>query len=170
MKHYAKVLYVIDGDFSEFETLKQVLGYAEKYESALTFFDIAQTVDSSTRFSVTSLPLNGLRDRTLRSRLRCLEALISMIGPRACTLQARTSFGNRAREIVSEAARGKYDLVIKRSEKGSTDKRVRKDCQCPVWVLGPEDFTASGEIITSNAPLMASRSDKHMPRICAQGS
>ena len=170
MKHYARVLYVVDGDYSEFETLKQVLDFAEKYELALTLFDIAQTIDSSARFMVTSLPLNDLRDRTLHNRLRYLEALISMIGPRACTLQARTSFGNRAREIVSEAARGRHDLVIKRREKGSTDKRVRRDCQCPVWVLGPEDYTASGQIITSNAPSMASRYENQMTRACAQGT
>lgn len=170
MKHYARVLFAMDGESDQFETLKQVLDLAENHQLALTLFDVTEKVDPANRFLITAQPLGVLRDRTLRNRLRNLEALVSMIERRSCTLQARTSFGNRAKEIVSEAARGNHDLVIKRREKGSTDQRVMRDCQCPVWVLGPEDFTESGQIIAANAPRLASRHESHAVRMCAQGS
>lgn len=168
MQHQARVLYVMDDDFSEFETLKQVLDLAREYPLDLTLFDIAQSVAGPSRLMITSLPLNNLRDRTLRNRQARLEAFISMINSRSCKLRARTSFGIRAKEIISEAAKGDYDLVIKRREKGSTDKRVSRDCQCPVWVIGPEDYTESGQIAVSILPRVASRNDHRTARICAQ--
>ena len=165
MRHNAKVLYVMDGDFSEFETLKQVLDLAEEYQCELTLFDIVQNISRPARFLITSVPINDLRDRALRKRLGQLEALISMIKRRSCKLKARTSFGNRAKEIVTEATTGNYDLVIKRCEIGSTDKRALRNCQCPVWVLKPEDYTESGQIIVSKLPQIASRSDSRTGRI-----
>ena len=169
MKHHAKVLYVMDGNFSEFETLEQVLDLAEEYNLELTLFEIADTIAPSARLMVTSMPLNNLEDLTLRNRHQHLEALISIIGPRSFKLRARTSFGNRAKKIVSEAIQCNYDLVIKRCEKGSTDKRVLRDCQCPVWVLRPEDYNESGQIIASNAPRIGSTNDHQTARMCVQG-
>ena len=165
MRHNAKVLYVMDGDFSEFETLKQVLDLAEEYRLELTFFDIVQKIERPARFLITSMPFSDLRDRVLRKRLGQLEALISMINHRSCKLRARTSFGDRAKEIVTEAREGNYDLVIKRCEKGSSDKRVLRNCQCPVWVLKPEDYTESGQIIVSKMPQIASRNESQTGRI-----
>jgi len=159
MRYNAKVLYVMDGNFSEFETLKQVLDLADEYQFELTLFDIVHTIDRPARLMITSMPPNELRDRALRKRLGRLEALISMIKHRSCKLRARTSFGNRAREIVTEATKGNYDLVIKRCEKGSTDKRVLKNCQCPVWVLKAENYTESGQIIVSDLPKFASKNE-----------
>lgn len=169
MKRHARVLYVMDSEFSEFETLKQILDLAEEYQLELTLFDIAQTVSPSARLMVASTPLHNLKDCTLRHRQKHLEALVSMIGPRTCKLRARTSFGNRAKEIVSETAQGIYELVIKRPEKGSTDRRVLDKCRYPVWVLKPEDYTESGQIIASNAPRIAPRNDSRTARICMQG-
>ena len=168
MKHHARVLYVMDGNFSEFETLKQVLDLAEEYKLELTLFEIADSIAPSARLMVTSMPLNNLKDLTLKNRHRHLEALISIIGPRSFKLRARTSFGKRAKEIVSEAAQGNHDLVIKRCENGSTDKRVLRDCQCPVWVLRPEDYKESGQIIASNAPRISSRNENQTARMCVQ--
>jgi len=159
MRYNAKVLYVMDGNFSEFETLKQVLDLADEYQFELTLFDIVHTIDRPARLMITSMPPNELRDRALRKRLGRLEALISMIKHRSCKLRARTSFGNRAREIVTEATKCNYDLVIKRCEKGSADKRVFRNCQCPVWVFKPEDYSESGQIIFSNLPKFASRNE-----------
>ena len=164
MRHNAKILYVMEGDFSEFETLKQVLDLAEEYQWELTLFDIVQKIPPPARFLITSMPFSDLRDRALRNRLGQLEALISIINHRSCKLRARTSFGNRAKEIVTEAARGNYDLVIKRCEKSSSDKRVLRNCQCTVWVLKPEDYTESGQIIVSNLPQIASRNDSQTGR------
>lgn len=93
---------------------------------------------------ITSVPLNELRDKTVRKRHAHLEALVSMIGQGSCKLRAHTAFGNRAKEIVTEATQGNYDLVIKRCEKGPTDKQVAKNCNCPVWVLRPDDYMESG--------------------------
>ena len=168
MRHNAKVLYVMDGDFSEFETLKQVLDLAEEYQLELTLFDIVQKIARPARILITSMLPSDLRDRALRSRLGQLEALISMINHRSCKLRARTSFGDRAKEIVTEATKGNYDLVIKRCEKGSSDKRVLRNCQCPVWVLKPEDYTESGQIIVSKMPQIASRNDSQAGRIYVQ--
>lgn len=159
MRYNSKVLYVMDGNFSEFETLKQLLDLAEEYRLELTLFEIADRIAPSARLMVTSMPLNSLEDLTLRNRHRHLEALISIIGPRSFKLLARTSFGNRAKEIVSEATQGNHDLVIKRCEEGSADKRVLRDCQCPVWVLRPEDYEESGQIIVSNAPRIGSKNE-----------
>ena len=168
MRYNSKVLYVIDCNFSEFETLKQVLDLAEEYKLDLTLFEIADRIAPSARLMVTSMPLNSLEDLTLRNKHRHLEALISIVGPRSFKLRARTSFGNRAKEIVSEATPGNYDLVIKRCEEGSTDKRVLRDCQCPVWVLRPEDYKESGQIIASNAPRIGSRNENQTARMCVQ--
>lgn len=168
MRYNAKVLYVMDGNFSEFETLKQVLDLAEEYQMELTLFDIVQTIARPARLMITSMPLSDLRDRALRNRLGHIEALISMIKRRSCKLRARTSFGNRAKEIVTEATKGNYDLVIKHCEKGSTDKRMLRNCQCPVWVLKPEDYTESGQIIVSKLPQIASRNDSQIARTYAQ--
>jgi hypothetical protein len=159
MRYNAKVLYVMDGNFSEFETLKQVLDLAEEYQLELTLFEIADTIAPSARLMVTSMPLNNLEELTLRNRHRRLEALVSIIGPRSFKLRARTSFGNRAKEIVSEATKGNYEFVIKRRERGSADKRVLRNCQCPVWVLKPEDYTESGQIIVSDQPKFAPKNE-----------
>lgn len=44
MKNNARVLYVMEGDFSEFKTLKQILLLAEEYQLELTLFDITQAI------------------------------------------------------------------------------------------------------------------------------
>lgn len=164
MRHNAKVLYVMDGNYSEFETLKQVLDLAEEYQFGLTLFDVVQTIAGPARFMITSMLASQLRDRALRNRLAQLEALISMIEHRSFKLRARTSFGNRATEIVTEATKGDYDLVIKRCEKGSTDRRVLKNCHRPVWVLKPEDYTESGQIIVSRLPQTTAPGDNKTAR------
>lgn len=170
MKYNARVLYVMDGGFSEFETLKQIVDLAEAYRSALTLFDITHTITPPARMMIAAIAPGELRERTLRTRLRQLEALVAMIRHDSCRLRARTSFGKRANEIVSEANQGNYDLVIKRRENGSTDSRVSRDCLCPVWVLQPEDFTDSGAIIAANAPRIVTGSENQSARFCAQGS
>ena len=166
MRYNAKVLYVMDGNFREFETLKQVLDLAEEYQLDLTLFDVVQRIDRPARLMITSMPPSDLRDRALRNRLGHLEALISMIKRRSCKLRARTSFGNRAKEIVTEATKGNYDLVIKRYERGSADKRVLRNCQCPVWVLKPEDYTESGQIIVSDLPKFAPKNENRTTHSC----
>ena len=149
----------MDGNFSEFETLKQILDLAKEYQLELTLFEIADAIAPAARLMVTSMPLNNLEDLTLRNEHRHLEALVSIIGPRSFKLRARTSFGNRAKEIVSEATKGNYDLVIKRCERSLADKRVLRNCQCPVWVLKPENYTESGQIIVSDLPKFASKNE-----------
>lgn len=168
MKNNARVLYVMEGDFSEFKTLKQILLLAEEYQLELTLFDITQAIAPPARLMITCMPINELKNRTLQNRLVQLEALISIIESRSRKLRARTSFGNRAKEIVSEATQGNYDLVIKRSEKGSTDRRALGNCLCPVWVLKPEDYTESGQIMVSNLPQITSRIENQTARICVQ--
>ena len=93
MRHNAKVLYVMDGNFSEFETLKQVLDLAGEYQLDLTLFDIVQKIARPDRLLITSMPISDLKERALRNRLGQLDALVSMINHRSCKLRAHTSFG-----------------------------------------------------------------------------
>lgn len=163
MKRYAKVLYVLVDDFIDLVDLRAVLNLGDRYHLKLTLFDVTSDVFADTSTLLSCILTGNLRDRRLDRRLEQLEALVSMTGKTSTELRARTAFGDRNWEIVREAAQGDYDLVIKHSEKKSTDRHLSKHCQCPIWLLTPEDYTESGELDVYNAPLIISTASKLEP-------
>jgi len=156
MKRCAKVLYVLVDDFSDLVDLRKVLNLRDRYQLQLTLFDVSSEVFADTSTLLSLILTGDLRDRRLDHRLEQLEALVSMTGISSSELRTRAAFGNRNKEIVHEAARGDYHLVIKHSENKTKDRHLSKHCPCPVWLLTPEDYTESGELDVYNAPLLVS--------------
>lgn len=148
----AKVLYVLDDGLDGIDTLKQVLAMAEVNRWNLTLFGVVESVRAGSGMLLTCMSPDQLESRELQKRLAQIEALISIIRHDYCCLHGRASFGNRAREILREASNGRYDLVIKYWRDDSTDRKLERGCQPPVWLLKPEDFSAAGGIIAANTP------------------
>lgn len=152
MKQIKKVLYVMDDDLEGMETLRRVLVMAEEFGWRLTLFNVIESTGSSARMLVTFVSPGELKARIVTNREAQLKALISMIAPESCQLFARAAFGNRTKEIVREFASDRYDLLIKRSENGSIDKYLLKNCDQPVWLLTSDDVTRSEDSLMDLAP------------------
>ena len=154
MKRCAKVLYVLVDEFSDLIGLSKVLNLRDSYQLQLMLLDVSSEVVEDTSTLLSCVLTSDLRDRRQARRLEQLEALASMTGIAPRALRRRAAFGNRHKEIVYEAARGDYHLVIKRSENKSMDRYLSKHCPCPVWLLTPEDYAESGELDVYNASAM----------------
>ena len=147
------MLYVMSRDLNNIKILGQVIKLAKERKASLTVLDVIDSLPRANRMLITAVPTADLRDNLVSCRLGELEALVSRFGSDANALQPRVTFGDRATEIVREAADGAYDLVIKNPGRRRTDRDLLQNCSCPVWLLKPDDYDAAGQLIASRCPL-----------------
>lgn len=146
------ILYVMSSGLDNIRILGQVVRFAEERAASLTVVDVIDALPRSSRMLVTAVPTTDLRDQVVRARLDELEQLVSRLGTGSLVLRPLALFGNPAREIVREAADGSYDLVIKSHGKIGTDRFLRRNCSCPVWVLQPGDYDDAGQLVATGCP------------------
>ena len=160
MMRSTSILYVMSGGLHNIKTIGQVMMFANIHQASLTLLEVIDSLPPSTRMLITAEFTADLRDRLVRNRLGQLEALVSRIRQDSGELRSRVRFGSHAKEIEREAAEGGYDLVIKKSQQGRTDKHLLRNCNCPVWLLKPDDYDASGLLLASRAPQFALKEKK----------
>jgi hypothetical protein len=153
MAHSANLLYVMGDCTGDMGDLENALEIAKKSQSSVRVLCVMESLPRLDRMLITALPTGELRNRVVSRRLRQLEELIAMIRPDGVDLQARVRFGNRAKETVREAAEFDCDLVIKRPEKGRTDRYLARHCNCPVQLLESQGLSASGQSVTGSGLL-----------------
>ena len=146
------ILYVLSEDQNNLKTLGQVIEFARKHHAKLTLLDVIDSLPSSKRMLITSVPTGELKNRVVRDRLAQLMDLSSRFGADSYELRPRVLFGNPVKEVAHEASTGGYHLVIKISNKDRTDKRLLNNCSCPVWILKPDDYDDCGQLIASRFP------------------
>ena len=159
-----KILYVMNADPDNIKVLGQVIKFAGERRASVTVLDVIDSLPPTSRMLITSVPAGDLRDSLVRSRLDQLETLIARLGSDAVELRPRVLFGKHAKQIVSEANDGGYDLVIKSPESGGADRYLLKHCHCPVWLLLPGDYDAAGQLLPSHGPELAVANDTLPPR------
>lgn len=160
MTHSMNILYVMRADLNNIKILGQVIKFAQQHQASLTLLDVIESLPASSRMLVTSVPAGELRDSVVRDRLAQLEELILRIGSGTDELRPCVLFGNHAKTIAREAEQGGYDLVIKSPEEGRTDRHLLQNCDCPVWLLTPDNYDSAGQIISSHSPLFTSKEEK----------
>lgn len=145
VKRSASILYVMGSHSSDIKSLEQAIVLAKESQASVTVLDIVEALPRSTRMLITAVPSGELKNTVVAKRLRQIGELVSMIKPESIDLHVRVQFGNRAKEIVREAAAGRYDIVIKHPEKGRTDKYLSRHCTCLLKLLKADGSLVSGE-------------------------
>ena len=148
----ANILYVMSEGPDNIKVLGQLIKLAKQHHARLTLLDVIDSLPPSRRMLITSVPPGELRNIVVENRLEQLETLVSRIGSDGVELRSHVRFGGHAKEIVRAAAEGGYDLVIKSPEKGGVDRYLMRRCHCPVWLLTPEEYDASGQLIPTRFP------------------
>ena len=157
MKQSANILFVMGGKPGDTSCLKQAIVIARESNSSLTVLDVMESLPRSARMLVTAVPPGELKDSILAKRQDQLEELLTMIKPDAVDMRVRVRFGNRAKQIASEAAGGRHDVVVKCPEKGRTDRYLSSHCICPVQLLKSDGSLVSGQSLRSLGSLRAVR-------------
>ncbi len=148
----ANVLYVVSEGPDNIKVLGQLIRLAKQRHASLTLLDVIDSLPPSRRMLVTSIPPGDLKNIVVEDRLEQLETLVSRMGSDGAELRSQVRFGGQGKEIVRAAAEGGYDLVIKSPEKGGVDRYLMRHCHCPVWLLTPEEYDASGQLIPTRFP------------------
>ena len=149
------MLYVMSKNLDNIKILGQVIKFAKEHSASLTLLDVIESLPRSSRMLITSVPTIDLRDDLVNNRLEELEALVARFRSDSVALRPRVRFGNQARQIAHEADEGGYDLVIKSPGKSRMDKYLQRHCSCPVWLLKPDDYDASGQLVPNCCPQIA---------------
>ena len=151
------MLYVMSRDLNNIKILGQLIKFAKEHAASLTLLDVIESLPRSSRMLITAVPTVDLRDNAVQNRLDELEALIDKFRSDSVALQPRVLFGSQARKIAREAADGGYDLVIKNPGRARTDRYLQRNSSCPVWLLGPDDYDAAGQLVAARCPLRRER-------------
>lgn len=168
MARLARILVHVDHASRRDRGVDAAVRVAERCRARLTLAGVVPAVPLGARGFVT----RGVEQELLEHRREQLAGLAArMRHVRADTVVLRGQAGDA---LVQEAARGKYDLLVRSHHPGRaggplrpfgpTDMRLLRDCPCPVWLVGPPPGRRGGPVI---AAVDASDDDKASRRLQA---
>lgn len=147
MQRFDSILHVVDPDADGRWALERVCRFAADTQARLTCLlvvagdMIAEDVDRV----------------ALQAGEARLGALLSAVDT-GVPVSRRVVLGRRSPEIIREAARGGYDLVVKAASGdggvrellfGNSDMQLLRKCPCPVWLLRPAGQAAYRRILVA---------------------
>lgn len=146
-----KILVPVDGSSESKKAVEQAVLLAQKFGSEVTLISIVE-VESDVAYTelgiVVSGEYAGVRDTLIKIKTenssKMLDAIIAGLDCTGIKMNRVIKVGSAHPEIVEEAVKGKYDLIVmghrglntvKRFFIGSVAKRVIADAPCSVFVV-----------------------------------
>ena len=148
MKHFDRILAVAGESDKGNAALAHATALAAANDAELTVVDVKPYLDEYTRALADIMPGDELRELVLAHRREQLERLLKSAdktGERSA--QAKVLDGVPFIEIIREAVRGRYGLIVKAAESefgprarifGSTDMHLMRKSPVPILVINPE--------------------------------
>ncbi len=146
-----KILVPVDGSSQSKKALEQAVSIAKKYGSDVTLISVVE-IEADVAFSELGITMSaeysGIRETLTKikedSTNKMLDAMISGMDCTGVTIKKLVIVGIAHPEIVDEAVKGCYDLIVmghrglnpvKRFFTGSVAKRVIEDAPCSVLIV-----------------------------------
>lgn len=149
MKRIKRILLAIDGTYDRQAFIDAAATVATDTEAEVT---VLRVFDSPPDAPGGSAESADLKQWISEDNLSHLNEVASEFAKRDIQVTTKQSSGKPYLEIIREALRGDYDLIMKPAERkatvksilfGGTDMQLFRMCPCPIWVFKP---TLSGEL------------------------
>ncbi|ADJ28111.1 universal stress protein [Nitrosococcus watsonii] len=143
MKEIRNILLALDGKYQRQALIAQVAAVAESRGARVTLLSVLESPPSRQEVGMASSELQQLMTEERAERL---QAIASELEQHGVQVTVKVVQGKAFMEIIREALKGKYDLVMKPAESessvrsmlfGSTDMQLLRMCPAPVWVIKP---------------------------------
>ena len=142
-----KILVPVDGSAASQKAAVKALDIARKFNSEITLIHVMYEPDVNryNKFGVLIDPeLKKLKEKLKETEKKMMDSLISSLNIENVKVYTKIIPGIAYEEILKEAEKGKYDLIVmgqlgyskvKRFFVGSVTYRVISDSTCPVLVV-----------------------------------
>jgi nucleotide-binding universal stress UspA family protein len=146
-----RILVPVDGSQESMKATEEAVSYAKKFGAEMTLICVVE-VENDVSYTelgiVASGEYLGLRDTLIgikkESSEKLLDAIVEKVDGAGVEIKRLIKVGSAHPEIIEEATRGKYDLIVmghrglnpvKRFFMGSVAKRVIEDAPCSVLIV-----------------------------------
>ncbi|QBQ55240.1 universal stress protein [Nitrosococcus wardiae] len=153
MKQIKNILLALDGKYHRQALIAQVAAVAGEGGAQATLLSVLETPPSKQEVGIEPSELQRLMTE---DRVEQLKDIASELERHGLQVTVKVSQGKAFIEIIREALKGNYDLVMKPAESeattrsilfGSTDMQLLRMCPAPVWVIKPTHHTQVGKIM-----------------------
>lgn len=144
MNAIKKILLTLDGTFHQQTLVTQVATVAAVAGKAeVTLLSVLEAPPPTQE---TATETGDLQQLMTEERLQQLKKTASELEEQGVHVAVKVTHGKAFMEVIREALKGHYDLVMKPAEGdstlkrmlfGSTDMQLLRMCPCPVWVIKP---------------------------------
>lgn len=145
---FKRILVALDGSESSINALNAAIRLAEDYQANLLLFHVKQIPIPVDKFESLSGKVGSLYYQLKEHVERFADRLFQDVTQRCASLtinwQAKAVWGDPAGEIIKEACKGNYDLIVVGSRGlddvenwllGSVSQRIVRRSRCPVLVI-----------------------------------
>lgn len=140
---FSNILLAVDGEFDQPSLVAEVAAVAEGKDATITLLCISIPAPKDAEFQV---EFSNLHESAKTARLQDPEALAAEIKARGIQVVIKQESGKAYEEIIREASRHSYDLIMKPAQSegrkleflfGSTDMQLFRMSPTPVWIFKP---------------------------------
>jgi len=168
MKQFQNILCVVDPLVDCQVALKRAFELAERHQAQLKLVDVVDTTRGW--LALMARAHADLLEQERGSRLETLAEEHARPGVHA---EIQVLKGRPALAVISEAVRGRFDLVVKDARGmsrgrpllvGPSDMRLPRKCPCPVWLNMRDKPDRSRRILAAIDPFMMDATQKELNR------
>lgn len=144
MEKIRRILLAVDGTYDKQAFIGEVVTVAKDAGAQVTLFSVLDTPQGDQEMSTAS---SDLQRCMTEDNLEQMQDIASEFAKREIKVTLKQSNGKPYLEIIREALRGGYDLVMKPAESratvktflfGGTDMQLFRMCPCPMYVFKPK--------------------------------
>lgn len=153
MKQIKNILLALDGKYQRQALIAQVAAIAGKQGARATLLSVLDMPPGKQEMGIESSELQRLMTE---ERVEQLQDIASEIEKHGLQVTFKVAQGKSFIEIIREALKEDYDLVMKPAESdesargiffGSTDMQLLRMCPSPVWVIKPTHHAQVSKIM-----------------------
>jgi len=155
MKQIKRILLALDGLDQRDAMIAKVAAFSEKGGVHATLLSI---IDSPSGDQEVGIEPSELRELMTNHRLAQLEDIASELKTHGAQVTVKVSHGKSFMQIIREALKGDYDLLMKPADSesriksilfGSTDMQLFHLCPCPVWIFKPTQHAQLSKLMVA---------------------
>ncbi len=143
MSKISSILLAVDGEFDEQTLIAEVSAVTEGTDTNITLMGI---LDPPPDDPETRVAASNVHQWATAIQLQALDALAAEITNKGIPVVVKQSNGKPYEEIIREASKGDYDLIMKPAQRegskleflfGSTDMQLFRMAPIPTWIFKP---------------------------------
>lgn len=155
MKKIKNILVAVDGNYDKQALIAEVVAVTKDTNAQVTLLGILETPPDGHEKSSASSDLQQWMQEDQQEEIK---AISSEFEKKGIQITIKHANGKPYLEIIREALRGNYELVMKPAVSepalktllfGSTDMQLFRLCPCPVWAFKPTDNTELRKIMVA---------------------